>query len=239
MIKTYLRLALKASSRPRNFALFSTYPKHEIVGMPALSPTMATGTISSWKKQVGDKCVPGDNIAEIETDKASMAFESQEEFYIAKHLVPAGTEVKVGDAIFIAVEEANLVSAFEKYQISAVSSNTPPTKAAEAPKKTVEAPPKVVEAEKKSEKPNPATATTPAMNVTTPPKSVPKTDSAPSTLVQPPSGAVSNYYSYRNTSAQMSSPLANKLKSDQLAYLIKYGRLNHIPEVKKSEKSSK
>lgn len=47
--------------------LFSSYPKHEIVNMPALSPTMTSGTLSTWKKNVGDKCVPGDTIAEIET----------------------------------------------------------------------------------------------------------------------------------------------------------------------------
>jgi pyruvate dehydrogenase E2 component (dihydrolipoamide acetyltransferase) len=48
-------------------SLFSSYPKHEIVGMPALSPTMSMGTISAWKKNVGDKCQPGDTIAEVET----------------------------------------------------------------------------------------------------------------------------------------------------------------------------
>ena len=40
-----------------------------VVMMPALSPTMTQGTLSSWKKKVGDKCVPGDTIAEIETGK--------------------------------------------------------------------------------------------------------------------------------------------------------------------------
>jgi pyruvate dehydrogenase E2 component (dihydrolipoamide acetyltransferase) len=35
--------------------------------MPALSPTMTTGTIASWNKKVGDRCQPGETIAEIET----------------------------------------------------------------------------------------------------------------------------------------------------------------------------
>ena len=46
---------------------FISLPKHEVVNMPSLSPTMSVGTISAWKKQVGDKCIPGDTIAEIET----------------------------------------------------------------------------------------------------------------------------------------------------------------------------
>lgn len=62
--------------------LLSTYPIHSVVGMPALSPTMATGTIGKWISKVGDKVTPGVSIAEIETDKASMAFEAQYELRI-------------------------------------------------------------------------------------------------------------------------------------------------------------
>jgi pyruvate dehydrogenase E2 component (dihydrolipoamide acetyltransferase) len=50
----------------------STYPSHQVVGMPALSPTMTHGTISSWNKQPGDVVAAGETIAEVETDKASM-----------------------------------------------------------------------------------------------------------------------------------------------------------------------
>lgn len=49
---------------------FSSFPSHQVVGMPALSPTMSVGTISSWKKQPGDYVNSGDTIAEVETDKA-------------------------------------------------------------------------------------------------------------------------------------------------------------------------
>lgn len=64
--------------------------------MPALSPTMTTGNLSSWKKEEGDQINPGDVLAEIETDKAQMDFECQEEGYLAKILVPSGTkDVKV------------------------------------------------------------------------------------------------------------------------------------------------
>jgi hypothetical protein len=43
--------------------------------MPALSPTMKDGKIAKWLKKVGDKLEPGDTIAEVETDKATVGFE--------------------------------------------------------------------------------------------------------------------------------------------------------------------
>jgi len=52
----------------------------------------------------GDSCTAGDAICEIETDKASMAFEVQDDFYIAKILAIEGQEVKVGDPVFVSVE---------------------------------------------------------------------------------------------------------------------------------------
>lgn len=49
---------------------FSSYPPHTLYPMPALSPTMETGTISSWNIGEGDSFAAGDVICEIETDKA-------------------------------------------------------------------------------------------------------------------------------------------------------------------------
>ncbi len=48
----------------------------EIITMPRLSDTMTEGTVASWLKKVGDKISEGDILAEIETDKATMEFES-------------------------------------------------------------------------------------------------------------------------------------------------------------------
>ena len=48
----------------------------EIVRMPKLSDTMIDGTVAAWHKKVGDKVKTGDVLAEIETDKATMEFES-------------------------------------------------------------------------------------------------------------------------------------------------------------------
>ncbi|MEW4447934.1 pyruvate dehydrogenase complex E1 component subunit beta [Qipengyuania sp. JC766] len=68
--------------------------------MPALSPTMEEGTLARWLKQEGDEIAPGDVIAEIETDKATMEFEAIDEGTLAKILVEEGTEnVAVGTVI--------------------------------------------------------------------------------------------------------------------------------------------
>ena len=70
------------------------------VTMPALSPTMESGTLSKWLVAVGDKVKSGDVLAEIETDKASMEFEAIDEGVVVEIAVPAGTEeVKVGAVI--------------------------------------------------------------------------------------------------------------------------------------------
>ncbi|MEM6907992.1 MAG: pyruvate dehydrogenase complex E1 component subunit beta [Pseudomonadota bacterium] len=68
--------------------------------MPALSPTMEEGTLAKWLKSEGDVIEPGDIIAEIETDKATMEFEAIDEGTLGKILVAEGTEnVAVGTVI--------------------------------------------------------------------------------------------------------------------------------------------
>lgn len=65
--------------------------------MPALSPTMTSGNIGQWQKKAGDSIAPGDVLVEIETDKAQMDFEFQEEGTVAKILRDSGSkDVAVG-----------------------------------------------------------------------------------------------------------------------------------------------
>src|SRR3569833_3096981 len=82
--------------------------------MPALSPTMEEGKLSKWLVKEGDKVNPGDVLAEIETDKATMEVESIESGTVAKLFVPEGTEaVKVNTPIAALVgdgEEASQVA---------------------------------------------------------------------------------------------------------------------------------
>lgn len=68
--------------------------------MPALSPTMEEGKLAKWLVKEGDEVHPGDIIAEIETDKATMEFEAVDEGRIGKLLVPEGAEgIKVNQPI--------------------------------------------------------------------------------------------------------------------------------------------
>lgn len=106
--------------------------------MPALSPTMTQGNVGAWKKAEGDELAPGDVLVEIETDKATMDFEFQEEGFLAKILVNEGTkDVAVGRAIGVYVEEAGDVAAFKDFTIEdagdAGKAQAPPAEKEEAP----------------------------------------------------------------------------------------------------------
>lgn len=57
--------------------------------MPALSPTMTEGNIASWKVKEGDEFVAGDVLLEVETDKAQMDVEAQDDGIMAKIMVRA------------------------------------------------------------------------------------------------------------------------------------------------------
>ena len=82
------------------------------VTMPALSPTMEEGTLARWLKQEGDSVNPGDVIAEIETDKATMEVEAVDEGVLGRIVVPEGTEgVKVNATIAWLLEEGEDASA--------------------------------------------------------------------------------------------------------------------------------
>ncbi|XP_050408500.2 dihydrolipoyllysine-residue acetyltransferase component of pyruvate dehydrogenase complex, mitochondrial [Patella vulgata] len=95
----------------------SDLPNHFKVVLPALSPTMESGTIISWSKKEGDKVSDGDLLAEIETDKATMGFESSENGFMAKIFVPEGSkDVPIGKLICIIVEEEDDVAAFKDYK---------------------------------------------------------------------------------------------------------------------------
>src|SRR6185295_18049808 len=82
--------------------------------MPALSPTMEKGNLAKWLKKEGDKVKPGDIIAEIETDKATMEYEAIDEGTLGKILVPEGTaDVAVNTPIAMILEEGEDASALK------------------------------------------------------------------------------------------------------------------------------
>ncbi|TPM92252.1 pyruvate dehydrogenase complex dihydrolipoamide acetyltransferase [Mesorhizobium sp. B2-1-5] len=100
------------------------------ITMPALSPTMEEGNLSKWLVKEGDKVSPGDVIAEIETDKATMEVEAVDEGTVAKLVVPAGTEgVKVNALIAVLAAEGEDASAAAKSGGDAAPAKAEPPKA--------------------------------------------------------------------------------------------------------------
>src|SRR5262249_56486482 len=120
----------------------------QIIGLPKLSPTMEEGVLVRWTKKEGDKVSPGDLVAEVETDKANMDFNIEDEGVLLKLLVKEGETVKLGAPVAIIGKAGEDVSALVA-QASAPTAATAPTAAkseaapvkAEAPPAKAEAPP--------------------------------------------------------------------------------------------------
>ena len=105
------------------------------VTMPALSPTMEEGNLAKWMVKEGDSVAPGDVIAEIETDKATMEVEAVDEGTVAKIVVPEGTEgVKVNALIAILAEEGEDAGAAAKAAESGSDSKPEPKSESKAEK---------------------------------------------------------------------------------------------------------
>ncbi len=116
----------------RSFSL----PPHIKLEMPNLSPTMEKGNIAKWLKKEGDSIKPGDILAQIETDKATVDFEMQEEGFIAKLLYPEGAkDVKLGQVVAIVVDNKDDIAKFKDF-----SGASAPTAAPAAPKAAAAAP---------------------------------------------------------------------------------------------------
>ena len=90
--------------------------------MPALSPTMTEGNLARWLKSEGDSVAPGDVIAEIETDKATMEVESVDEGVLAKILVAEGAEeIAVNTPIAVLLEEGEDDSVLANFDAGATA----------------------------------------------------------------------------------------------------------------------
>lgn len=137
-----------------------------MLNMPALSPTMESGTIAQWHKAPGDELSAGDVICDVETDKATVAFDIQDDGVLAKIISEAGSgEVQVGSPVAVIVEDADAYEAFVKAD-AAGEVSLDLAEAAPAAPKAAEAP--VAEAPKAAPTPAPVAAS-PAPEVVAPP----------------------------------------------------------------------
>ncbi|XP_016945232.3 dihydrolipoyllysine-residue acetyltransferase component of pyruvate dehydrogenase complex, mitochondrial isoform X4 [Drosophila suzukii] len=126
-----------------NFArAYASLPEHIRVPLPALSPTMERGSIVSWEKKEGDQLNEGDLLCEIETDKATMGFETPEEGYLAKILIQGGTkDVPVGQLLCIIVPDQGSVAAFADFKDDGAGAAPAAPAAAPAPAAAAAPPP--------------------------------------------------------------------------------------------------
>ncbi|KAJ3174506.1 pyruvate dehydrogenase complex dihydrolipoamide acetyltransferase component (E2) [Geranomyces variabilis] len=118
------RTAAARARQPSSHSAFSvrgyasdSYPPHTVLNMPALSPTMTAGNLGQWAKKIGDEIVPGDVLIEVETDKATMDFECQDEGFLAKIFVESGEkDVPVGRPIGVLVESKDDIEKFADFK---------------------------------------------------------------------------------------------------------------------------
>lgn len=96
--------------------------------------TMESGSIASWSVNEGDSFAPGDIFCSVETDKATVDFEAQDEGVVAKILVQAGAgDISVGSPIMVIIEDTDDVAAFKDFTVSESAAAPAPAPAAESP----------------------------------------------------------------------------------------------------------
>ena len=88
---------------------------------------MESGTIAGWNLKEGDSFSAGDSFCSIETDKATVDFEAQDDGVVAKILVEAGSnEIQCGAPILVIVEEDQDISAFADFKVESSGGAAPP-----------------------------------------------------------------------------------------------------------------
>jgi pyruvate dehydrogenase E2 component (dihydrolipoamide acetyltransferase) len=168
--------------------------------MPALSPTMEKGNLAKWFKKEGEKIKPGDVIAEIETDKATMEYEAVDEGTLAKIVVPEGTQdVPVQSLIAVLAEEGEDIKA-----AAAAAGKGAPSPVKPAPSKPASTPP-------------PAAATSTSARPA--PQAPPKAAEPPSAPPQTPQAAApqrreGDGIGVARSNRVFSSPLARRLAKE-------------------------
>eukprot|EP00903_Cladosiphon_okamuranus_P014573 g13515.t1 len=179
---------------------------------------MTHGNIGTWGKQEGDEIAAGDVVCEVETDKATVDFDAQDDSFMAKHLVEAGTQdIAVGTPIFVTVDDADSVAAFKDFEVEAVVAEEPEAEAVPAPEPAVPKPEPVVEEKAAAVlAPEPAPTAAPA-----PPAPVVEAPAAPtSSAGATPAGLVFK----RNWGSGVdSSPLAHRMSAEQKKYVERFG----------------
>jgi len=182
---------------------------------------MESGSLAEWMVDEGSEFSAGDSLARIETDKATIDFEAQDDGIVARLLIKAGTgdNIAVGEPIMVTVEESDAVAAFADF--------TPPAAAAAPPAKEEAAPAAAPVAP-------PPPAPVVAAAVVTPPPPPPPVEAAPvaAPVASAPAPAVASPPTAGpawGNLAKVSSPLSKTLSKDQKQYISLYGSTGQLP----------
>lgn len=177
--------------------------------MLSLVQTMESGTLVQWLMEEGSELAPGEVMAEVQTDKATVDFECQDEGFLAKILVPGGTEdVKIGQAIAVSVEDADTVSAFAEFSLKDVegAADAPAPAPASAPAPAPEPSPAPAPAPSPAPAPAPEPAPAPAPAPSPAPEAKPADE--PSKGTETKQGSAEGYTPWNPWgSASSASPL--------------------------------
>eukprot|EP00924_Labyrinthula_sp_SR-Ha-C_P015999 snap_masked-scaffold_4-processed-gene-16.26-mRNA-1 protein AED:0.01 eAED:0.01 QI:0/-1/0/1/-1/1/1/0/216 len=189
---------------------FSNFPEHAILPMPALSPTMTEGNVGTWQVKEGDELNAGSVICEIETDKATVDYEAQDDVFLAKILVPEGAQgVAVGMPIGVTVEEADLVPEFANFTLDDIPTEHSPTEEVQATKLEE---PKIEVPKFEKKEPEKVVENPPAMKAAPAPVAIPAVEKK----VDISSPVIEQRVVPKN-------PLAKLMEEERLAYKEKYG----------------
>ncbi|KAH8602415.1 pyruvate dehydrogenase protein-like protein x component [Bisporella sp. PMI_857] len=202
---------LRQDTATRGFRTSSASLAAQNFSMPALSPTMTEGNIASWKVKEGDSFIAGDVLLEIETDKASMDVEAQDDGVLAKIIQGDGSKgIKVGTRIGVIAETGDDLSSLE----------IPPEESAPSPPKEE----KKAEPEKES-KPEPKKASESPSSPSTEQPAKKKSSGSSKKTAYPATPAVASLLSANGLDASAlekitaTGPQGRVLKGDVLAYL--------------------
>jgi pyruvate/2-oxoglutarate dehydrogenase complex dihydrolipoamide acyltransferase (E2) component len=150
-----------------------------------------------------------------------MAFEVQEEGYIAKILAEAGKEITVGTPILITVESADDIKAFEKYEV--VATATPAAAAAPAASQPAPTPTPAPAPVVSAPTPAPASVVTAPTPSPAPVIATPSAAPAPSNM----NSSEPTFLYSKSWNKKTVSVLAPKIRAEHAAYLAKFGRTGH------------
>ncbi|CAI5703250.1 unnamed protein product [Peronospora effusa] len=230
-----LRTALPAPRRVTSCVMrsFSSYPPHEVIGLPSLSPTMDTGNMAKWNKKEGDEIAAGDIVCEIETDKAVVDYEATDDMFLAKILIPEGAEnIPVGQPMMVVCEEEESIAAFKNFQLEDASAAPPASpvvsKDVSGSSKTQES---VISQDSLVDVPTAEkTVTTPAV------PAAPVAKAAPAPKEAAPTPATNTVFEEKWGFGVKKSAISTSLIKKQQAYIALYGITGMTPVVLPSKK---